>query len=58
MKEYFKVVNIVKGKPRRTTYEKVRMGRGNNDFKKALLKWEEVHPNEKWPLVGMYVVNN
>jgi hypothetical protein len=47
MKEYFKVVNIVKDKPRRPTYEQGSMERGNNDFKKALLKWEEVPQKKK-----------
>ncbi len=56
VKEFFQSINIIKGKPRRPN-EQGRVERGNADLKKALLKWEQEYPYEKWPLVGMYVVN-
>jgi hypothetical protein len=56
VKEFFKTINIIKGRPRRPN-EQGSVERGNADFKKALLKWEQEYPDEKWPLVGIYVVN-
>ncbi len=56
MKEFFKTINIIKGRPHRPN-EQGSVERGNADFKKALLIWEKEYPDEKWPLVGIYVVN-
>ena len=57
VKEYFKTVTIDKGKP---CYPNEQGGveRGNVDFNKALHKWQQAYPDEKWPLVGIYVVNH
>jgi hypothetical protein len=49
-------INIIKGRPRQPN-EQGSVERGNADFKKALLKWEQEYPDEKWPLVGIYLVN-
>ena len=57
IKEFFKTVNIVKGKPR-CPNEQGSVERGNADFKKALHKWQQEYPDEKWALVGIYVVNH
>jgi hypothetical protein len=46
----------VKGKPRRP-YEQGSVERGNADFKKAMQKWIADNPEEKWPLIGICVVN-
>jgi integrase len=56
VKEVFKTINIIKGRPRQPN-EQGSVERGNADFKKALLKWEQEYPDKKWPLVGIYVVN-
>jgi hypothetical protein len=56
VKEFFQTINIIKGKPRWLN-EQDSVERGNTDFKKALFKWEQEYPDEKWPLVGVYVVN-
>jgi hypothetical protein len=56
IKEYFKTVTIVKGKPR-CPNEQGSVERGNANIKKALHKWQQAYPDEKWPLVGIYVVN-
>jgi hypothetical protein len=47
VKEFFKTVNIIKGRPGRPN-EQGSVERGNADFKKALLKWEQEYPDEKW----------
>ncbi len=57
IKELFKTVNIVKGKPH-CPNEQGSVERGNADFKKALHKWQQEYPDEKWPLVGIYDVNH
>jgi hypothetical protein len=55
-KEFFQSINIIKGKPRQPN-KQGSVERGNADFKKVLLKWEQEYPDEKWPLVHIYVVN-
>ncbi len=56
VKGFFQSINIIKEKPRRPN-EQGSVERGNADFKKALLQWEQEYPDKKWPLVGIYVVN-
>ena len=56
VKEFFKTVNIVKGRPRRPN-EQGNVERGNGDFKKALQKWIADYPEEKWSLICIYVIN-
>jgi hypothetical protein len=46
----------VKAKPHRPN-EQGSVEQGNAEFKKALQKWIAGNPEEKWPLIGMYVVN-
>jgi hypothetical protein len=42
---------ILKGKPQ-CPNKQGSSERGNADFKKALLKWEQEYPNEKWSMNG------
>ncbi len=46
----------MKAKPHRPN-EQGSVEQGNAEFKKALQKWIAGNPEEKWPLIGMYVVN-
>jgi hypothetical protein len=56
IKEFFKTVNIVKGKPHHPS-EQGNVEWSNADFRTALQKWIAEYPEEKWPLFGAYVIN-